>query len=110
MCVPRFVLRTDKKILKIVQLFQDAKHLLKPTGRDILLSVSQNTAVECHDKLVAAGAIPLNKNIPNDATCTNSCAFLSVLITDLLVGQTGNVTLTALDTAKRKMEDCIHQV
>ena len=84
-------------VLKIVQLFQDVKHL-KPTGRDIPLSVSQSTAIECHDKPVAAGAIPLNKNIPNDAT--NSCAFLSVLITDLFVGQSGNVTLPALDTAK----------
>ena len=62
------------------------------------LSVSQSTAVECHDKLVAAGAIPLNKDISSDAT--NSCAFLSVLITDLFVGQSGNVTLPALDTAK----------
>ena len=71
---------------------------MKPTGRDVPLSVSQSAAVECHDKLVAAGAIPLNKNIPNDAT--NSCAFLSVLTTDLFVGQSGNVTLPALDTAK----------
>ena len=64
-------------------LFQDVKHL-KPTVRDIPLPVSQSAAVECHDKLVAAGAIiPLNKNIPNDAT--NSCPFLSVLITDLFV-------------------------
>ena len=85
------------KVLKIVQLFQDIKHL-KPTGRDIPLSVSQSTAVECHDKLVAAGAIPLKKDISNDAT--NSCAFLSVLITDLFVGQSGNITLPALDTAK----------
>lgn len=85
------------KVVEIVQLFQDVKHL-KQTGRDIPLSVSQSTAVECHDKLVAAGAIPLNKGISNDAT--NSCAFLSVLIADLFVGQSGNVTLPALDTVK----------
>lgn len=60
--------------------------------------MSQSTAVECHDKLVAAGAIPLNRNIPNNVT--NSCAFLSVLITDLFVGHSGNVILPMLDTAK----------
>lgn len=95
-CV-KFCPANRPKVVEIVQLFQDVKHL-KLTGRDIPLSVSQSTAVECHDKLVAAGAIPLNKNISNDAT--NSCAFLSVLITDLFVGQSGNVTLPALDTAK----------
>ena len=69
------------------------------TVQDIPLSVSQSTAVECHDKLIAAGSIPLNKNNPNSATY--SCTFLTVLITDLFVGQSANnVTIPVLDTAK----------
>lgn len=44
--------------------------------------MSQSTAIENHDKLVAVGATPLDQEISDDAT--NSCAFLSVLIADLI--------------------------
>lgn len=48
--------------------------------RDIPLAVSQSTAVEQHDQLVAEGVIASPHVIPGDAT--NSCSFLSVLIAD----------------------------
>lgn len=83
-----FCPRNRAKVLNIVQLFKEIK-IAKSTARDIQLSVNQTTAVECHDKPVAAGATPLNVQIPSDAT--NSCAFLSVLITDLFVGNHGKV-------------------
>ena len=47
--------------------------------RDIPLSVSQSTAVECHNRLVAVGA-PSPGHIANDGT--NSCALLAVSIAD----------------------------
>lgn len=76
---------------QVVQLFQNVN--TRPPCRDIPLSASQSTAIECNDKLVAIGATPLNENIPNDAT--NSCAFLSVLITELFIVERCNVKSAA---------------
>lgn len=76
---------------QVVQLFQNVK--TRPPCRDIPLSASQSTAIECNDKLVAIGATPLNENIPNDAT--DSCAFLSVLITELFIVERCNVKSAA---------------
>ena len=53
-------------------------------SRDILLSVSQSTAVECHDRLVAVGAAAPG-DIVDDAT--NSCALLAVGIADQLLDE-----------------------
>lgn len=50
--------------------------------RNIPLSVSQSTAVEHHDKLVAVGAASC-RDIPDDAT--NACALLAVGIADRLM-------------------------
>ena len=77
-CCPK----NSPKVQKIVQLFQDAKHF-QLTGLDIPFSVNQSTTVECHDKLVAAATIPLNK--------TFLMMLLTVLITNLFVGQSRNV-------------------
>ena len=67
-------------------------------SRNIPLSVSQSTAVEDHDKLVAVGVASWG-NIPNDAT--NGCALLAVGIADQLIqelrivkGMLFNVELT----------------
>ena len=46
--------------------------------RNIPPAVSQSSAVEQHNQLVAEGAIPVSGLIAGDAT--NSCFFLSVLI------------------------------
>lgn len=47
------------------------------------LAVSQSTALEQQDRLVAAGNITPLHSVPGDAT--NSCSFLSVLIADLFL-------------------------
>lgn len=79
----RFCPADRPSVSQIVKLLQERK-ILPPGRRYILLTVSQSTAVECHDKLVAAGAVPLD-NVSHDAT--NSCAFLSVIITDLFLAE-----------------------
>ena len=91
----RFSPKDRPKCPEIVQSFRNSKH--GASCRDIPLSVSQTTAVDRHDTLVAAGATPLNADVPNDAT--NSCSFLSVIITDLFVEEGTNVT-SSFDTAK----------
>ena len=95
------------KCPEIVQLFRASKQ--GPLCRDIPLSVSQATAVNHHDNLVAAGATPLNVDIPNDAT--NSCSFLSVIITDLFVKEGTNVTPSfdnsKWDSLARKIDNII---
>ena len=77
------------KCPEIVQLFRASKQ--GSLCRDIPLSVSQTTAVDHHDNLVAVGATSLNADIPNDAI--NSCSFLSVIITDLFVEEGTKVGL-----------------
>ena len=71
----------------VADLLQDEKRSISP---DIPLSVSQSTAVEYHDQLVAVGAAPPGEDIADDAT--NSCALLAVGIADKLLeegSQTG---------------------
>lgn len=71
----------------MADLLQDEKRSISP---DIPLSVSQSTAVEYHDQLVAVGAAPPGEDIADDAT--NSCALLAVGIADKLLeegSQTG---------------------
>ena len=75
-----FCPKSRPKVCEVVQLFQDAK--VKSPCHDIPLSTSQSTAIEHHDKLVAVGVTPLDQEIADDAT--NNCAFLSILIADLI--------------------------
>ena len=92
----RFCPKDRPKGSQMVQLFRDSKH--PAPCRDISLSVSQSTAVVCHDKLVAVGATPLGEDIPNDAI--NSCAFLSVIITDLFIDGDTHDTSTGFESTK----------
>lgn len=62
-----------------------AEHSPCHSCRNIPLAVSQSTAVECYDHLVAAVGHALPGHIPGDAT--NACAFLSLLISDLVLEQ-----------------------
>ena len=79
----QFCPKSRPRVQEVVQLFEAAK--IKPPCHDIPLSTSQSTAIERHDKLVAVGDIPLDQDIPDDAT--NSCAFLSILVTELIAGK-----------------------
>ena len=79
----RFCPADRPSVSQIVKLLRE-RNIPPPGCRYIPLTVSQSTAVECHDKLIAAGAVPLD-NVSHDAT--NSCAFLSVIITDLFLAE-----------------------
>ena len=78
-----FCSRSRPSVQEVVQLFQVAK--INPPRHDIPLLTSQSTAIERHDRLVAVGDIPTDQDIPDDAT--NSCAFLSILVTELIAGK-----------------------
>ena len=67
--------------VKVVEMLTEKKAL---PCYDIPLAVSQSTAVENHDDLVAVGAATLQV-IAEDAT--NSCAFLLVLICNHVIEQ-----------------------
>ena len=65
--------------------------------RNIPLAVSQSSAVEQHDQLVAEGAILVSDLIAGDAT--KSCSFLSVLIAQRILAERRDDDLPDMNAA-----------
>ena len=65
--------------------------------RDIALAISQSSAVEQYDQLVAENALPVTSVIVGDAT--NSCSFLSVLVAERVLAERHDENLPSLSVA-----------